>query len=184
MLFVLSARWSENLLRWFTMPRNVLTSCTFVGAGRSAIAFTLSGSTSIPFELMTCPRNLTCLVLKTHLSRWSLTPASNRRSRTASSLSSCWCWSLPWTSTSSMLHSTPSKPNRIWFMVFWNFSEPELIPKGNTLKQNRPQGVMNVVKGLDSQANLICQKPEFASSLVKTVEPDNLPNVVSTAGRG
>jgi len=32
-------------------------------------------------------------------------------------------------------------------MVFWNFSEPELIPKGNTLKQNRPHGVMNVVKG-------------------------------------
>ena len=83
-----------------------------------------------------------------------------------------------------MLQSTPSKPNRIWFMVFWNCSEPELIPKGNTLKQDPPHGVMNVVKGLDFQANLICQKPEFASSLVKTVEPANLPNVVSTAGRG
>ena len=35
-------------------------------------------------------------------------------------------------------------------MVFWNFSEPELIPKGNTLKQNRLHSVMNVVKGLDS----------------------------------
>ena len=69
-------------------------------------------------------------------------------------------------------------------MVFWNFSKPELISKGNTLKQNRPQGVMKVLKGLDSQANLICQKPEFASSLVKAVEPAKLPNVVSTAGRG
>ena len=165
------------------MPRNILTSCTFVGGGRSAIAFTLSGSTSIPFELMTCPRNLTCLVLNTHLSRLSVTPASNRRLRTASSLSSCCCWSFQWTSTSSILHSTPSKPNRVWFMVFWNFSEPELIPKGNTLKQNCPHGVMNVVKGLDPQANLICQKPQLASSLVKTVEPANLPNVVSTAGR-
>ena len=43
---------------------------------------------------------------------------------------------------------------------------------------------MSVVKGLDSQANLIYQKPEFASSLAKTLEPANLPNVVSTAGRG
>ena len=133
------------------MPRNIITSCTFVGAGRSAIAFPFSGSTSIPLELMTCPRNLTCLVLKTHLSRLSVTPASNRRLRTGSILLSCWCWSLPWTSTSSMLHSTPSKPNRISFMVFWNFSEPELIPKGNRLKQNRPHGVMNVVKGVDSR---------------------------------
>jgi len=48
----------------------------------------------------------------------------------------------------AILHTL--KPNRIWFMVFWNFSEPELIPKGNTLKQNRPHGVMSVVKGLDS----------------------------------
>ena len=47
---------------------------------------------------------------------------------------------------------------RIWLsdLVFWNFSQPELIPKGNTLKQNRAHGVMNVFKGLDSQANLIC----------------------------
>ena len=54
----------------------------------------------------------------------------------------------------------------------------------NTMKQKCPQGVINVVKGLDSQVNLIYQKPEFASSLVKTVEPANLPNVLSTSGRG
>ena len=60
MLFVLSARCSENLLNWFTMPRNVLyDSCTFCGGGRSAIACSLWRSASIPRELMTCPRNLT-----------------------------------------------------------------------------------------------------------------------------
>ena len=112
--------------------------------------------------------------------RLSVTLASNRRLRTPSSLSSCWCWSLPWTRTSSMLHSTPSKPN----MIFWNFSEPERIPKGNTLKQNCPHGVMNVVKGFDSQANLICQNPEFASSLVKTVEPTNFLTSCLLLGEG
>ena len=69
-------------------------------------------------------------------------------------------------------------------MFFWKFSEPELIPKGNTLKQNRPQEVMKVVKGLDSQANLICQNPEFTSSFAKTMGPAKLLRVVSTAGRG
>ena len=69
-------------------------------------------------------------------------------------------------------------------MFFWNFSEPELMPKGKTLKQMRPHGVINVVNGLDSHASLICQKPELASSLVKTLEPANLPRVVSTAGSG
>ena len=41
-----------------------------------------------------------------------------------------------------------------------------------------------MVNGLDSHASLICQKPELASSLVKTLEPANLPRVVSTAGSG
>ena len=85
--------------------------------------------------------------------------------------------------TSCMLHSTPSNPWRIRF-IFWNFSKPELIPKGNMLKQKRPHGLMNVVSGLDSHANFICQNLEFASSSENTLEPANLPSVVSSAGSG
>ena len=109
MLFALSARCSENLLNWFTMPRNVLTSCKFWGGGRSGIACSLSGSASIPRELMTCTRNL-------HLSRLSVRPVSTRGLSTASSLSSCFSWFFPWTKTSSMWHYTPFNAWRIWFI--------------------------------------------------------------------
>ena len=86
--------------------------------------------------------------------------------------------------TSSMLHSIPCNPWRIWLVFFWNFLEPELILKPNMLKQKRPRGVMNVVSGLDSHASFICQNPEFASSFENTLEPANLLRVVSTAGSG
>ena len=65
-------------------------------------------------------------------------------------------------------------------MFFWNLSEPDPMPKGKMLKQKRPYGAMNVVGGLDSQASLICQKPEQASNFVKTLKPFNLPSAVST----
>ena len=184
MLFVLSARLSENLLSWFIIPRNVLPPCTFLSGGRSAIACSFSGSASIPLELMTCPRNLTLSVLHWHLSRLSVTPASSRCMSTASNLWVCSVWSFPWTKMSSMLHSMPSNPWRVWLLCFWNLSEPELILKGNMLKRKRPHGVMNVVSGLDSYASFICQNPEFASSFENTMEPANLPRVVSTAGSG
>ena len=69
-------------------------------------------------------------------------------------------------------------------MLFWNFSEPKLMPKGKTLKQKSPHmhGVMKVESSVDSHAGFICQNPEFASSLVKTLHPANLPSVVSTTG--
>ena len=59
MLFVLSARCSENFLNWLTMPKNVLTPWTFFGGCRSAIACSSPGSASIPSEIMMCPRNVT-----------------------------------------------------------------------------------------------------------------------------
>ena len=76
---------------------------------------------------------MTLSVLNWYLSRLSVPPASTRRMSYASSLWSCSVSSFPWTETTSMLHSTPSNPWRIWLIFFWNFSEPELIPKGNTL---------------------------------------------------
>ena len=81
-------------------------------------------------------------------------------------------------------NSTPVIPRRIWLIFLWNFSEPDLIPKGNILKQKRLHGVMKVVSGLDSYASFICQNPEFASSFENTLEPANLPRVVSTAWSG
>ena len=132
----------------------------------------------MPCELMMCPRNLTLWVLNWHFSRLIVMPAYSRRLSTASSLELCSSWSL------CMLHSTCSNPWRIWFMFFWNFSEPELTPKGKTLKQKCLHDIMKVVSSPNSNVSFICQNPEFASSLVKILDPANLPSVVSTAGRG
>ncbi len=58
------------------------------------------------------------------------------------------------------------------------------MPKGRTLKQYLPQGVMNVVSGRDLSESLICQKPELASNREKNFAPASLENVVSVVGRG
>ena len=59
-----------------------------------------------------------------------------------------------------------------------------MIPKGNLLKQNRPKGVMKVVSSLDFSARGICQKPAFASNLLKTFASDIWASKSSTLGRG
>ena len=56
------------------------------------------------------------------------------------------------------------------------------MPKGKRLKQNRPTGVINVVSRADFFDNLICQKPELASSLVKIFAPCSCARVCSTDG--
>ena len=44
--------------------------------------------------------------------------------------------------------------------------------------------MLNVVSGLDSYASFICQNFESALSLEDTLEPANLPRVVSTSESG
>ena len=58
------------------------------------------------------------------------------------------------------------------------------MPNGSRLKQNLPNGVMNVVNRADSLASGICQNPELASSLEKTRAPANCDRVCSTADSG
>ena len=47
------------------------------------------------------------------------------------------------------------------------------MPKGNLLNQNLPNRVINVVRGFDISSNGICEKPQLASNLLKTVAPAN-----------
>lgn len=65
-------------------------------------------------------------------------------------------------------------------IVRWNTSLAELIPKGNLLKQNRPNGVTNVVYSLESSLSGICQKSILASSFVNTFDPPSLAKLSST----
>ena len=73
----------------------------------------------------------------------------------------------PKTRISSIKHTTPSRPERIRDILFWKCSGALDIPNGSLLKQYLPKGVMNVVSNCDSSASGICQKPQFASSLLK-----------------
>ena len=59
-----------------------------------------------------------------------------------------------------------------------------MLPNGNRQKQNLPNGEINVVKLADSADNGICQKPELASKIEKTVTPESWANTCSTAGNG
>ena len=57
------------------------------------------------------------------------------------------------------------------------------MPKGNRLKQNLPNGVINVVSNADSLASGICQNPELASIFEKIRAPASCARACSTAGR-
>ena len=57
------------------------------------------------------------------------------------------------------------------------------MPKGRCLKQNLPNGVINVVSKEDSCDSSTCQKPEFTSSLVKIFAPPIYASICSTDGR-
>ena len=56
------------------------------------------------------------------------------------------------------------------------------MPNGSLLKQYRPAGVMNVVRRREDCARGITQKPQVASTLVKTSAPFSRAKVSSTGG--
>ena len=58
-----------------------------------------------------------------------------------------------------------------------------MIPNGNLLNLNRPNGVINAVNLDDSGSIFICQKPELASNLLKCLAPLSCPSNVSTGGK-
>ena len=97
---------------------------------------------------------------------------------------SCSCWVWTKMSTSSMWHSAPSWPARIWFILRWKCSGALLIPKSSLLKAYLPSGVMNVVRLCDSSDSGICQKPQLVSNLLKIVAPASWACVTSTFGKG
>ena len=58
------------------------------------------------------------------------------------------------------------------------------MPYGSRLKQNRPQGVMNVVSKREDSESFLCQKALFASNFENILDFDNFPSVKSTDWRG
>ena len=58
------------------------------------------------------------------------------------------------------------------------------MPKGSLLKLYLPNGVINVVRGLELSSRGTCQNPQFASTLLNTTAPCNWASVSSTFGKG
>ena len=100
------------------------------------------------------------------------------------SLESCSSLLLPKIRTSSIKQSTPSSPASIVHILFWKCSGALKIPKGNLLKQKRPNGVMKVVSNLDCGDKGICQNPLLASNFENIFAPVNCARVSSTRGNG
>ena len=84
---------------------------------------------------------------------------------------------------SCIIHRTHGRPSSILFILFWKYSDHDVITKGSLRKQYLPNGVMNVVYCSEMGERGICQNPELASSFVNTFAPAILPCVWSTEGR-
>ena len=129
-----SDSWGMNFPTWFTIPRKLLNSLTFVGSFMSLMASVFSGSGLMPDVVMTCPRNTTSLLESSHLSAFKVTPACSSFFNKAWRRASCCSWSFPHTSRSSMWQTTPSSPSITSAMTRWKCSGAELIPNGRRWK--------------------------------------------------
>ena len=126
--WVSSARLGMYLLDWFKIPRNLHSSCISVGFALCFTADTLLGSGRIPSFPTSWPRNLTLALENSHFWQLDVTFSSWSLSKTASSLSSYSAWLPPYTTVSSIWHSTQGRPSRILCILFWKCSGAEEIP--------------------------------------------------------
>ena len=89
---------------------------------------------------------------------------------------------LPQTKKSSISVSTPFKSLKFPFMILWNTSCAECIPKGSLINLYLPNRVFIVVNLVLSSSKGICQYPFVASNFMKWVAPANLVEISSNAG--
>lgn len=98
--------------------------------------------------------------------------------------SSCSVMSLPWTMMSSMemvityRHCRHCSLNQFLWKI-WG----AVIPNGRCLKQYCPSDLMNVDNLWVSLSSKLCQNPEAASTVEKTVEPLSCVVISSYIGR-
>ena len=121
-------------------------------------------------------RNVSHSLLTSHFILLSVNPAAWIFARAAQSQLSCSCWVGAKMSTLSTWHKMSSWPSRIWLILLWNCSGALEIPiaNGSLLKQYLPYGVRKVVRCREFLARGVCQNPQLASSLLKTLAPVTL----------
>ena len=131
-----------------------------------------------------CPKSFTFFLENSHLqlSFISVTPTYCSQLSTFRTLALCFSLLCMCMRISSMWTITPwpSRPTRIFEILLRNTSGADDMPKGSRLKQNRPSGVLKVVRSLGSSSSGICQNPLLASSLEEMVLPWSFARLSST----
>ena len=164
------ARLGENLLSWFAFPKNRLSSSTLVGGAISWMAAVLSGSGWMPFSSIRCPRNLSFVILNSHLSGFNV-----------ALLLEC-VQVLRWVSyhaqtdlcrTLDIVHlpKDPLYPIKDAGHSLLKVLRGTRNAERESIKAVAALGVMNVERRQDCSARGICQKLLLASSLLNIFAP-------------
>lgn len=146
-----------------TIPHCLGTQLPFLGGDISIMAFTLSGSTTSHLLVSLWPRKVICFVFNSSFCLLMSMPCSVQP---LSSFSNYLSWSslvisllslVPYTSTSSAMQLTPSRPSSASWSHFSKISLLTANPKGNRSCLYRPNKVWNVCQ----QTWLLIQHPFF-----------------------
>ena len=89
---------------------------------------------------------------------------------------------LPYTIMSSIIDSQSSLFSNKSLIRYWKLSGADVFPNASRLKQNLPNGVINVVNLALSGCKGICQSPLDVSSLEKYRVPASLGAISSKVG--
>ena len=139
-----------DLLTKFTIPKNDLTSLTFVGGAICLMESILDCCGAMPLADNSCPANVIWLAPKMHLSGFTLRPEFLRLVSTLQRFLSCSSCVDPHIRMSSLMFLLPSQPAMTCSIFFWKISKAEFTPKMRRLYLNSPSCVTNVVISLDS----------------------------------
>ena len=141
-------------------------SPTFLGTCQFSTASNFSGSVTIPFSLIVCPRYLTSFCKKFHFLGFILRLAVLSLPNTSSKLDRCSSKVFDNTIISSKytIHIFQDGFESIFSISLWNVAPALQSPNGITTKfQWPPPGTENAVFSLSSGLTLTCQYPLLRS---------------------
>ena len=145
---------------------------------------TLPGSGRTPLASNSNPKNFMFVFLISHFPMLKTSPCCRATFIRLCRCSSCSASVLPNIPTSSSMLIVPGHFSRIRSILSWKTSRLRFRPHGSLLKQNRPKGLLNVVKRLYSSSSCTDQYPCLASSLENKPAPVSLWVISSNVGVG
>ena len=141
----MSLKLGINFEQYVAISRKLRIPLTDVGGFAVLIASTLVGSGEIPLLENTNPKKVIELLLNSHFSWFKVRLASENFWQTACRALSWSACVFPNTTTSLLMFNAPGISRINSFVVFWNISLAELVPKFNLAYLRSPLCVANVV---------------------------------------